>query len=299
MYAEQRAEGKSPQVADLYATAYADQREKGKSHEYATPYAEQRAAGKSDIYATAYADQHVEGESHEYATAYADQRAEGESHEYATAYADQRAEDESHEYATAYAEQKINEGKSNSYAAKYAWVYDALRTGISTDVRAWNPSSWYGRSRSLRRALSVGFAALSHTAAKAYAETYTGAFVFYGSSGGAEGYTYQYHRFADSKTHDYAVAYADCGVRGCSEDVEKFAASYAAQREIGKSTPYAHAYALARAADKSPDVAKDEAGRFEAAFKDQLAKGSSVVNAYAGAIGRFFIDFAAILLRPD
>ena len=274
IYAEQRAEGKSAQVADLYATAYADGREKGWDHESATDYAELRANGKSHKYAEHYVGLRAEGHSHEDATNYLSQYYEGKSHRYAMSYANRRAEGDSHEQATAYAEQ-IDEGKSYAYAAKYAWAYDVLRFGR-------------GLQFTLVRG-AVGFSIrkreLSHANAKVYAETYAGARVFYGSRDKAEPYTLAYHYVLGDYSHDYAMAFADCEVRGCSdpEDVRKFAASYAAQREIGKSTPYAHAYALARAADKSPDVAKEEAERFEAAFKGQIAKGSNPVDAYASA----------------
>ena len=274
IYAEQRAAGKSAQAADLYATAYADQRENGKSHEYATHYAEWRAEGKSDLYATTYADEREKGKSDYDASVYAILLDEGKSYEYATVYIEQIDEGKSQEYAIVYAEQ-IDEGKSYEYAEKYAWAYDVLRFGRGLQFTL------------VRGAvgLSIRKRELSHANAKVYAETYAGARVFYGSQDKAEPYTLVYHNVLGDSSRDYAMAFADCEVRGCSdpEDVGKFAAAYAAQREIGKSIPYADAYALARAADKSPDMAKDEAERFDAAFKDQLAKGSNFVNAYASA----------------
>ena len=71
IYTELRAEGDSPEVADLYATAYADKREQGKSHAYSTRYADLRIGGDSEIYATAFADQIEMGRSDTFAVAYA------------------------------------------------------------------------------------------------------------------------------------------------------------------------------------------------------------------------------------
>ena len=273
IYAELRADGKSPEAADLYATAYADRREQGKAHDNATLYADLRVGGESEIYATAYADQVEQGKSATYAEAYAgiyvvlhdpsqarpafqgirDKQA------YVTSYAEQVEIGKSNQYAYAYSVQ-IDAGVSVKFAEAYARVYDRLRN----EEEEADPDE-----------------------ARAYADVFIELYGFYDSykyanpDDYAEDYTDAYlYQLSEGKSHDYALAYADCKTGNCGDlNVSKLAASYASQRELGKSKAYAYVYSIVRAEDKSPDEAQDLAERYETAYNDLIANGKT--HAYA------------------
>ena len=256
MYAEARAAGKSPQVADFYATAYSDQREQGKSHEYADDYANKyanlRAEGKSDLYAAAYADQITGGASEEYAVAYADQITGRKSEKYAEAYASQIAKGESQKYAAAYAGQ-IAGGASKGYAGAYAEAYDdegADYADIYIEALAFLDS--------LPDQASIG-ESTRHLASR---------------------YAYRYlDQRSEGKPHDYALAYASTR-SDVSSYAAKTAASYASRREAGKSKAYAYAYSLMRRYDESPDDAQNVAERFETLYNEQLDIGKTPLYAF-------------------
>ena len=123
--------------------------------------------------------------------------------------------------------------------------------------------------------------------ARAYADVFIELYGFYDSykyanpDDYAEDYTDAYlGQLSEGKSHDYALAYADCKTGNCGDlNVSKLAASYASQRELGKSKAYAYVYSIVRAEDKSPDEAQDLAERYETAYNDLIANGKT--HAYA------------------
>ena len=123
--------------------------------------------------------------------------------------------------------------------------------------------------------------------ARAYADVFIELYGFYDSykyvnpDHYAEDYTDAYlGKLSEGKSHDYALAYADCKTGNCRDlDFSKLAASYASQRELGKSKAYAYVYSIVRAEDKSPDEAQDLAERYETAYNDLIANGKT--HAYA------------------
>lgn len=290
IYAELRAEGESPEVADLYATAYADQRERGKSHEYATSYADLRTEGDSEIYATAFADQIEMGMSDTFAVAYAVI--------YATLY--HPAEEalpfqgipfqgikDKQAYVNTYAEQ-VELGKTYQYAYAYSLKIDAGEPVIIADAYA----RGYDRLRNMEE--------LEWDEAIAYADIYMSFYEFYLSHNYAnpedfaEDYTDAYlEQLSEGKSHDYAVAYADCKTGNCGElNTKKLIASYASQRELGESKAYAYAYSIARAEDKSPDEAQALAERYETTYNDEIANGKTHFYAHLYAYLRIVSGWA-------
>ena len=170
----------------------------------------------------------------------------------------------------------MNLGNTYQYAYTYSLKIDAGKTLIIADA--------YGRIYDRLRNKEE----LEWDEAIAYADIYIKFYEFYLSynyanpEDYAEDYTDAYlEQLSEGKSHDYAVAYADCKTGNCGElNPRKLVASYASQRELGESKAYAYVYSIARAEDKSPDEAQAFAERYETTYNDEIVRGETHLYAH-------------------
>ena len=304
IYAESRALGRSPEVSDSVATAYADKREVGESHDYAAAYAEAIGVGESDVYATAFAERIDMGKSETYSANYADRIDEGHSEIFATAFADADGDD-------GWIVWKV------MHASAYEKWMDLGNPapGVDAYVKGFMDRKRYHEDVAdglEEEGVDIGWKTYAAVHSEGFLEAYDHTSYLQGLDRG-ERIAFKYGDvytplYLISKlglgSHDTAFYFADIYawdfVSCCRGDVLEWledrieeqqfregaltgAAAYASQREKGESEAYSKGYAIARTGGESPEDSKSFAAEYEIAYDEQRSAGRSKVfaNRYA------------------